>query len=66
MPLCESFNDIDGNENDKNSTEIKSRGIRALCDAINSSRKVSDHEELDAIPDFDLTQLVSGTNLFQG
>jgi hypothetical protein len=63
LPLCESLNDIQGNE--KNSSEVKSRRIRALCDAIYSSRTVADHNELDSIPDFDLTQINSGRDLFR-
>lgn len=66
LSLCDSLNDIDGNENEKNNSEIQSRERSALCDAGNASRKVSEHEDLDAIPDFDLTQFGSGTNLSQG
>lgn len=62
LSICESLNDIDGNEIEKNNSQIKSRSIRALCDAIHSSRAVSEQEELKAIPDFDLTQISSGTN----
>jgi len=62
--MCESLNDIEGNENETNNSEVKSRRIRALCDAIYSSQTVSDHDELDLIPDFDLTQIDSGRHFF--
>ena len=63
LPLCESLNDLQGNETEKNNSEGKSRRIRALCEAIYSSRAVSDRDELDSIPDFDLTQIDSGRDL---
>ncbi len=65
LPLCESLNDIEGNENDEHHSEIKLRRIRALCDAIYSSQGVSDHDELDLIPDFDLTQMTSGEDVLE-
>ncbi|CAF1485529.1 unnamed protein product [Adineta steineri] len=63
LPLCESLNDIDDNNN-KNS-EIKSRRVRAICDAISSSRVSSDNDEFESIPDFDLTQMNSDNDVNQ-
>ena len=55
--LCNSLNDI---EHDKNNSEIKSQRVRALCDVIYPSRAKSDNDELNSIPDFDLTKIASG------
>jgi hypothetical protein len=60
LPLCDSLNEIEGNENDKKNSDVKSRRIRALCDVIYSRRVRSDHDELNLIPDFDLTKIDSG------
>ena len=60
LSLCESLNEIKGNENETNNTEVKTRHVRALCDAISSSQVKSGNDELDLIPDFDLTQIASG------
>jgi len=65
LPLCESLNDIEGNEDNQDNSEIKSRRIRALCDAIYSSRPISEHDDLDLIPDFDLTQIASGKDILE-
>ncbi len=65
LPLCESLNDIEGNEDVQKNSEIKSRRVRALCDAIYSSRPISEHDELDSIPDFDLTQIASGKDILE-
>jgi hypothetical protein len=56
ISLCKLLNDIKGNENDS----LKVRRIRALCDAIQSTEAISNNEESDSIPDFDLTQIDSG------
>jgi hypothetical protein len=55
--VCDTLDDIEGNENN---SLLKLRRIRALCDAIHSSQVISDKEDLDTIPDFDLTQIESG------
>jgi len=65
LPLCESLNDIEGNEDVQKNSEIKSRRVRALCDAIYSSQPISEHDELDSIPDFDLTQIASGKDILE-
>jgi len=61
LPLCDTINEIEGKENE----EIKSRRIRALCDAIHSSASKTDHDELNAIPDFDLTKIGSGKRIWK-
>ena len=61
LPLCESLNDIQGNE--ESHSDVKSRRVRALCDAIYSSRTRTEQNELDSIPDFDLEKINSGKNL---
>jgi len=45
---------------DEDNSLLKSRRIRALCDALQSSQDISDIEESDLIPDFDLTQIETG------
>jgi hypothetical protein len=58
LPLCDSFDEID-----ENNSEVKLRRVRALCDAVYSSRIMSNQDELDSIPDFDLTQINSGKDV---
>jgi len=53
LSLCESLDDIE-------KSEVKKRHIRALCDAIGSTQDVSESNEFDDIPDFDLTEIQSG------
>ncbi len=65
LPLCESLDDIEGDENVKNNSAIKSRRIRALCDAIYSTRTKSEPDDLESIPDFDLTQITSGKDILE-
>jgi hypothetical protein len=60
LPLCDSLNELEGNDHDASNSEVKIRRVRALCDAIYASRDEPEKNELDAIPDFDLTQLHSG------
>jgi hypothetical protein len=45
---------------DEHNSLLKSRRIRALCDVLQSFREISDKENLDLIPDFDLTQIETG------
>ncbi|CAF0780943.1 unnamed protein product [Rotaria sp. Silwood1] len=59
LPLCDSLNEIKNNENNTDHNEIKIRRVRALCDAIYPSRTMSNHNELDLIPDFDLARIDS-------
>lgn len=64
LPLCKSLKNIEGNEENKHISEVKSRGIRALCDAIHSTETELKHNnDLNSIPDFDLTQIASGKNI---
>lgn len=60
LPLCDSLNELEGNDQNASNSEVKIRRVRALCDAIYASRSEPVKNELDAIPDFDLTQLHSG------
>jgi hypothetical protein len=55
ISMCDTLNE--------DNSSLKLRRIRALCDAIQSSRGISDKEDLDLIPDFDLTQIDTG-NLY--
>lgn len=60
LSLCDSLHEIRSTVDSTNTTETKLQRIRALCDAIHSSKLTSEHDELDLIPDFDLTQIASG------
>ncbi len=50
--MCDTLNE--------DNSLVKSRRIRALCDALQSSQEISDIEDSDLIPDFDLTQIETG------
>lgn len=60
VPLCESLNEVENNDQEQTIEESKSRRVRALCDAIYSTRDQIDNEELDTIPDFDVNRMNSG------
>ncbi|UJR33713.1 hypothetical protein I4U23_021142 [Adineta vaga] len=66
VPLCEVLNDIDNNDHNQVNEEIKSRRVRALCDAIYSSRDQMNNDDLDKIPDFDLNRISSGSSSSSG
>jgi hypothetical protein len=66
LPLCESLkNNIEDNEINKNNLDIKLRRIRAICDAVYSSQANSKNDELDLIPDFDLTKITSSKDIVE-
>jgi hypothetical protein len=52
ISMCDTLNE--------DNSLVKSRRIRALCDALQSSQEISDIEDSDLIPDFDLTQIETG------
>ena len=60
LPLCRSLNELEGAGHVDHDSEVKSRRVRALCDAIQASRGKSDQDDLDAIPDFDLNLIETG------
>jgi hypothetical protein len=57
ISMCDTLKHVEG---DENNLLLKLRRIRALCDVIQSSRGISDKEDSDLIPDFDLTQIDTG------
>ena len=63
IPLCESSNEVENNDQERAIEESKSRRVRALCNAIYSARDQIDNEELDTIPDFDVSLINSGRRL---
>ena len=60
LPLCRSLDEPRGVGHASRDSEVKLRRVRALCDAIQASRGISDHDDLDAIPDFDLNLIETG------
>lgn len=63
--LCDSSNDIETESNYLNNTEFKPNGVGVLCNKTRSSRaqEIMENDELNSIPDFDLTQIETGKNI---
>lgn len=41
-------------------SSVKLRRVRALCDIVQSSRNIVEHEDIDSMPNFDFNQIDSG------
>ena len=60
MGKCGILSEQNNNGNKSKSVELKLERLRALCNAIQWSQSNLNNENLDSLPDFDMTRINTG------